>query len=230
MPAATQWTSKGWAISWSSNWLIRGLVRGCGDLYRLTLDQLQGPGADGPEIVGEPLGQAFRRARTAAWCGSFRCLEHPACWLCGGSRPVGRAISAPSRPCGKATVGRTEPGVPGVGPVIAKSVHDHLHSEYGDKTIEDLKGLGVSLESPRKEPASRALEGKTIVVTGTLEKYTRTEIQDLIQQHGGHPSSSVSKKTDYVLAGKEAGSKLDKAKDLGVPILTEDELEAMLGG
>ncbi len=120
--------------------------------------------------------------------------------------------------------------VPGVGPVIAKSVHDHLHSEYGAKTIEDLKGLGVSLESPRKEPASRALEGKTIVVTGTLEKYTRTEIQDLIQQHGGHPSSSVSKKTDYVLAGKEAGSKLDKAKDLGVPILTEDELEAMLGG
>ena len=116
----------------------------------------------------------------------------------------------------------------GVGPVIARSVHDFLHSDYGAKTIQDLRSLGLKMGASGKGPVSRALEGKTIVVTGTLEKHSRDEIHEIIQQHGGRPTASVSKKTDYVLAGKEAGSKLAKAKELGVAVITEEEFEELL--
>ena len=74
------------------------------------------------------------------------------------------------------------------------------------------------------------LAGKTIVVTGTLERHGREEMESLIKAHGGKPSNSVSKKTDFVVAGEKAGSKLVKAKALGVPVLTEAEFEAMITG
>jgi DNA ligase (NAD+) len=73
------------------------------------------------------------------------------------------------------------------------------------------------------------LQGKTFVVTGTLERYSRQEIEDLIKQLGGKATGSVSKKTDYVVAGAEAGSKLEKARALGVMVLTEDEFEKLIG-
>ena len=75
---------------------------------------------------------------------------------------------------------------------------------------------------------SRALEGKTLVVTGTLSKYARDEIEELIARHGGHAASSVSKNTDYLVAGEKAGSKLAKAEQLGVKVLTEAEFEWLL--
>ena len=78
-------------------------------------------------------------------------------------------------------------------------------------------------------PNRLALEGKTLVVTGALTKYSRDEINELITRHGGHAASSVSKNTDYVVAGEKAGSKLDKARELGVPVLTEEEFEKLLG-
>jgi DNA ligase (NAD+) len=117
-----------------------------------------------------------------------------------------------------------------IGPIIAESVHDFLHSKFGSETIRDLKKLGVKMESAAPAPAgSRALEGKTLVVTGTLTKYTRDEIHELITRHGGRAASSVSKKTDYVVAGEKAGSKLAKARQLGVPVLGEEEFQQLLG-
>ena len=74
------------------------------------------------------------------------------------------------------------------------------------------------------------LEGKTLVVTGALVKYSRDEINELIARHGGHAASSVSKNTDYVVAGEKAGSKLDKARQLGVKVISEAEFEAMIAG
>jgi DNA ligase (NAD+) len=74
----------------------------------------------------------------------------------------------------------------------------------------------------------KALSGKTIVVTGTLSRLTRDEAKELIREHGGRASGSVSKNTDFVIAGEEAGSKLTKAQELGVPILTEGEFLAMI--
>lgn len=119
-----------------------------------------------------------------------------------------------------------------VGEVIAKSIHEELASESGRQLIEELRGFGLHFGEPLPErPAEalpRKLEGLTIVVTGTLTKFTRDQIQELIHQHGGKPSGSVSKKTSFVVAGENAGSKLTKAQELGVPVLTESEFEARL--
>ena len=116
-----------------------------------------------------------------------------------------------------------------IGPIIARSVYEFLHGKFGRETIADLESLGVLMKSTAPAPGQRrALEGKTLVVTGTLQKYTRDEIEELITQHGGHAASSVSKKTDYVIAGENAGSKLDKAKQLGVKAITEEEFEKIL--
>lgn len=115
-----------------------------------------------------------------------------------------------------------------IGPIIAQSVYDHLHGKFGTETIEDLKSVGVKMKSTARGGGSRALEGKTLVVTGTLQKYSRDEIEELITRHGGHAASSVSKNTDYVVAGEKAGSKLAKAEQLGVPVVTEEQFEQLL--
>ena len=117
-----------------------------------------------------------------------------------------------------------------IGPVIASSVCGFLHGEYGRKVIADLRSVGVLMDEPRAGPAPKrgALDGKTLVVTGTLKKYTRDEIHELIARHGGRAAASVSPKTDYLVAGEKAGSKLAKAQELGVTVLSEDEFEKLL--
>ena len=117
-----------------------------------------------------------------------------------------------------------------IGPIIAESVHEYLESDFGGAAIDDLASSGVTMEVPQVagEERSDILAGKTLVVTGTLVKYSRDEIKELILRHGGKAASSVSSKTDYVVAGEKAGSKLAKAESLGVTVLTEDEFEALL--
>ena len=123
-----------------------------------------------------------------------------------------------------------------VGDVIAKSVRAFFTSDYGQRIVSDLKALGLNMGSEADAAAAAAknaagvLAGKTLVVTGTLTRFTRDQIQALIQQHGGRASSSVSKKTDYLVAGTDAGSKLTKARDLGVPVLDEDGFVALIEG
>jgi DNA ligase (NAD+) len=122
--------------------------------------------------------------------------------------------------------------VEGIGPERAKSIKEYLDSPGGRKTIDDLKALGVKLtEAPRPKPSGGAADftGKTFVITGTLARYSREEIEDLVKQFGGKAAGSVSKKTSYLVAGDKAGSKLDKAKELGVTVLTEDEFDALIG-
>jgi DNA ligase (NAD+) len=116
-----------------------------------------------------------------------------------------------------------------VGTIIASSVYEFLHSDAGKHLLGELRGVGIDTTAPRDESAtSGKLAGKTFVVTGTLEKYGRDEIEALIVRHGGRASGSVSKSTDYVVAGEKAGSKLEKAQKLGVPVLSEAEFEALL--
>jgi DNA ligase (NAD+) len=119
-----------------------------------------------------------------------------------------------------------------VGPVIAQSVHHFLHCEHGERAIRRLREVGVDMTAPQKRAATAAtagpLSGKTLVVTGTLEKYTREQIEALIEQSGGRAANSVSKSTDYLVAGEKAGSKLDKAHKLGVPVISESEFEELL--
>ncbi len=118
-----------------------------------------------------------------------------------------------------------------VGPIIAQSVYDFLHSEYGSQAVQQLDEAGVDQEfisSGVSSSAKQVFAGKTVVVTGKLEKYTRDEIHALVESHGGRASNSVSKSTSYLVAGEKAGSKLAKAKHLGVEVLTEAGFEAMI--
>lgn len=119
-----------------------------------------------------------------------------------------------------------------IGPVIAHSVHQFFHSAVGKKIVADLRGFGLNFGEPvpegKKKPSGK-LDGKTLVVTGTLSRFSRDEIKELIHQHGGKAAGSVSKKTDYVVAGEEAGSKLDKARELGVPVIGEEEFLELIG-
>ena len=125
-----------------------------------------------------------------------------------------------------------------IGPIIARSVYDYLQSDFGQEIIDDLAALGVKMESPRRAKlvaagegaAAGVLAGKTLVVTGTLPRRSRDDIEELITQLGGRAASSVSKKTDYVVAGEKAGSKLDKARQLGVKVVSEDEFDALIAG
>jgi DNA ligase (NAD+) len=118
-----------------------------------------------------------------------------------------------------------------VGPVVAKSVLDFFASTAGKKTLRRIKELGIRPRSEKvsaKKAAELPLTGKTFVLTGTMPSMTREEATEKIEALGGHVTGSVSKKTDYVLAGAEPGSKFDKAKELGVRIIDEPEFRKML--
>jgi DNA ligase (NAD+) len=117
-----------------------------------------------------------------------------------------------------------------IGDIIAASVHEFLHEEYGRQTIEDLWACGMRMDAEMKQASSDVLAGKTVAVTGTLTRFTRDGIKAVIQQHGGKAASSVSKNTDFVVAGEKAGSKLAKAEQLGILVLDEAEFEALIRG
>jgi DNA ligase (NAD+) len=122
--------------------------------------------------------------------------------------------------------------VAGFGPERAKAVVEFFALPSTRDVVARLRELGVDLTQPKRSvaQASNPFLGKTVVVTGTLTNYGRKDIEDKLKALGAKPSGSVSKKTDFLLAGEEAGSKLDKARDLGVKILSEADFEAMLAG
>ena len=115
-----------------------------------------------------------------------------------------------------------------IGEVMAKSIYEFFHEEQTIDLINKLKDAGVNMESLEEESDDNRFEGMTFVLTGTLTKYSRTEASDIIEKMGGKTSGSVSKKTTYVLAGEDAGSKLTKAQSLGVEVITEEQFEEMI--
>lgn len=114
-----------------------------------------------------------------------------------------------------------------IGPIIAASIHAFLHSPQGQTTIQQLRDVGVSMTGTRAthQADSLPLAGQTVVVTGTLKQFSREEMRAVIERLGGRLASSVSSKTDFVLAGEQAGSKLDKARQLGIRVLDEEQFE-----
>jgi DNA ligase (NAD+) len=114
-----------------------------------------------------------------------------------------------------------------VGPRIAESIVEFFADEHNRKLVNDLRRAGLTFTGQKKEKGTK-LAGKTFVLTGTLERHTRDEAKKMIEDAGGRVSGSVSKKTDYVVAGSDAGSKLDKARELGVNVIDESELENLL--
>ena len=115
-----------------------------------------------------------------------------------------------------------------IGEISANSIYEFFRQDQTIDLINRLKEANVNMEALESEDIDNRFEGKTFVLTGTLEKFTRKEASDLIEKHGGKTSGSVSKKTDYVLAGEDAGSKLTKAQSLGVEIITEEQFEEMM--
>ena len=115
-----------------------------------------------------------------------------------------------------------------IGEVMANSIIEFFMHEQTKDLIEKLKNAGVNMNCLEEESDDKRFEGKTFVLTGSLELFTRKEAEDIIEKLGGKTSSSVSKKTDYVLAGEDAGSKLTKAQSLGINIISETDFKEMI--
>jgi DNA ligase (NAD+) len=205
-----------------------GLVRSIPDLYRLTLEQLTEL-----ERMGKKSAQNLLDGLEVS---KQRGLTHVLIGL--GIRHVGDTVAelladefGSIDDLMDASSDRLSQ-INGIGPVLAESIHKYFHMSAHRKIIEELRELGVKLTQdpkPKLRGGGAVLSGKTLVVTGTLEKYSREEIEALIKEYGGKAAGSVSKKTDYLVAGEKAGSKLDKAKQLGVPVLSEKEFEKLIG-
>ncbi|MEE1277521.1 MAG: NAD-dependent DNA ligase LigA [Acutalibacteraceae bacterium] len=118
--------------------------------------------------------------------------------------------------------------IDGFGKIMAESVAEFFSLKESRDMIQKFKEIGINMVSAAEENTDNRFSGKTFVLTGTLTKYTRNEAGEIIEKMGGKVSSSVSKKTDYVLAGENAGSKLDKANALSVKVISEDEFENLI--
>ncbi len=206
----------------------QGLVGEYADLYRLTLDpliQLERVGKKSAENLLHHIVESKSR-------GLARLLHGLSI------RHVGDRVSAQLAHVFRSMDALTQASeeelsaIEDIGPVIAASVFQFLHAPAGAASIDRLREVGVLMtapDPPRSAGSHSPLAGKTIVVTGTLEHYRREEIKELISRLGGRAASSVSKKTDFVVAGTQAGSKLDKARQLGIQIMTEDEFRDHVG-
>ena len=209
------------------NQLVDGnLVSSYGDLYALTIDKLMSLERMGKKSA-ENLLQGIEASKERGLTRVLNAIS---------IRHVGQRVAQIlSRKFGNVevlmaadleTIGNTNE----IGPIIAKSVSDYFQSQEGIEVVRLLKEAGVSLKTSAEDAVDSAgvFAGKTMVVTGSLSKYSRDEIERRIEQLGGRVSNSVSKKTDFLVAGEAAGSKLDKAQSLGVSVLTEAEFDAMI--
>ncbi len=116
-----------------------------------------------------------------------------------------------------------------IGEIVSQSVYDFFRDPRVCEQIEKLRQEGLNFTQPKKELSGNVLEGKTIVFTGELQTLKRTEAERLAKQYGGYASGSVSKKTSFVVAGENAGTKLNKARELGIPVMSEEEFLKLIG-
>jgi DNA ligase (NAD+) len=218
----------------------RKLVRTFADLYRLTADDIANLGSEveqGGKVVKRTVGEKVAN-KVIANIENSRTQGLDRLLSALGIHHVGNRIAyilashfGSLDALGAATQEELS-SVNEIGEVIAESVYSFFHGKTGGELIADLKKVG--LDPKMAKPAASAtgslpLAGKTIVVTGTMVKMDRNEIEALILKLGGKASGSVSKKTAYVVAGDKAGSKLDKAKELGIEVITEDEFLKRVG-
>ena len=200
-----------------------GLIKTVSDIYRLTVSDLL-------ELEGYKQKSAENLIRSIENSKS-NTLDRLLCGL--GIKNIGSASA--KLLCEKlgdmsGIMSATEDdiaAIDGFGELTAKVVYESLKEPHMIKTIEELKQLGVNM-SYERSAVSDKLSGKSFVITGTLPTMKRDEAQALIERHGGTVKSSVSKKTDFLLAGEEAGSKLTKAQELGVPVIDEQTLLSII--
>jgi DNA ligase (NAD+) len=224
--------------------LQTGLVKRRGDFFRLTVEDLEGLERFGRKSA-ENLHAAIQKARRrpleriiaalgipqVGWTTAIELAHWLAARVPAGEAWLTRAAADLRR------VATEEPArfeeIEGVGPTVAASLAASFgEGGRGEEILTDLADAGVEAElpAPRATAAAGPLAGKSVVVTGTLEGYSRQEAEEAIRSAGGKPAGSVSKKTDYVVAGESAGSKLAKAQELGVPVLDEEAFRRLLAG
>ncbi|HTG40811.1 MAG TPA: NAD-dependent DNA ligase LigA [Methylomirabilota bacterium] len=238
----------GWAVL--SQLLERGLVKRRGDFYRLSVEDLEGLERFARKSA-ENLHTAIQKSRRRPLERIIAALGIPqvgwttaielAAWLAAElpateGEPMTGADGWFSRAARfLAETAREHPErfeeVVGVGPTVATSLADYFGGP-GVEILDDLVDAGIEpeLPAPRAVAAAGPLTGKSVVVTGTLEGFSRQEAEEAIRAAGGKPAGSVSKKTDYLVAGESAGTKLAKAQELGVTVLDEDAFRELLGG
>jgi len=204
----------------------QGLVKSLTDLYKLKVEQLQELERMGPksaqnlvEGIGSSKKQGLSRVLTAL--GIRHVGERNARLLAEEFGDIQALMAASEERLAQ---------IPGLGPIAAKSIHGFFKGEAGIAIIRELDQYGVDLTQPKSAESNvggSQFEGKTFVITGTMSRFSRTELEELVRRLGGKTSSSISHKTDYVLAGANPGTKLDKAKVLNIPILNEEEFLKM---
>ena len=224
----------------------RELVREPADIFRLDVETLEGLerlGRKSAENLHAAIGEARRRplARLLNGLGIRHVGEQTAidlaAWL---TRETPRAEGESEAEWTRRAAARLRDAsveelteVFGIGPVVAEGIAGYFADEHTRGTLDHLLDAGVTAEAPEPgaappEPGDGPLAGKTLVVTGTLPTYSRQEAEEAIRAAGGHAAGSVSKATDYLVAGDKAGSKLAKAESLGVPVLDEDGFRRLL--
>jgi DNA ligase (NAD+) len=203
-----------------------GLVRSVADLYRLRKEDVL-PLERMGELSSQNLIEAIEASKGR---GLARLLAGLSIYGVGDAMAALLAQEFPSMDALMAASKDQLAAVKGFGPKRAESIYNFFHSPAGHKLAQELREAGVKMtEDVRPRAKGTSLEGKTVVVTGTLKNYKRNEIEDLIRSLGGKPTGSVSKKTDLVVVGEDAGSKADKARELGVRTLTESEFDRLVG-
>ena len=217
---------EGLGEKWVKQFVERGLVQSVADLYDLTTETLLPLDRMGPQLA-EKLVNAIAASKARPWAAVLYGL---------GIRHVGTVNAKtltqafPSVEALAAAHPETIAAVHTIGPEIAQSVADWFHLPANRVLIERLQRVGLQLaaEDSATESTPGLFTGKTFVLTGTLPSLTRTEAAAKIEAAGGKVTSSVSKATDYVVAGEKAGSKLEKAEKLGIAILSEADLLALI--
>ena len=201
-----------------------GLIQDVGDLFSLTVDQLLGLERVGPKSA-ENLIRAIQQAKDRPLARLIYGL---------GIRHVGETVAQmlafALRNLDALSAATVEDllAVAGIGPVVAQSVVNFFQNPDARIVIDKLRRSGVRLQDEPRVEGPKPLGGKSFVITGTFAAYSREQLKELLQDLGGKVGSSISKKTDYVLAGSDPGSKLDKARQLGRPVLDEAGLEQLL--
>jgi DNA ligase (NAD+) len=222
--------------------LARGLVRSRADFYRLTVEDLESLDRFGPKSA-ENLHRAIEKSRKRPLARVLNGLGIPqvgettaidlARWLV-GQVPPGDAWLARAADFLEAVGPEAYEQISGVGPTVAASLAASFGPEGpGGDVLRELGAVGVEPELPAAAPVGDAqgpLSGKTVVVTGALEGFSREEAEEAIRAAGGKAAGSVSRKTDYVVAGEGAGSKLARAQELGLPVLDADGFRLLLAG
>ncbi len=222
--------------------LEAGLVRDVADFYDLTVDQLASlptgrfyARAGKGHEAGDPIPVGLTTAQKAvANIQASRAKPYERALFGLGIRHVGKTVAEllvrefPSIDALARASVEDISQIEGIGPQIAQSVHDFLRVPDNLAVIDRLRKAGVCFEGAQRSEKPQTLAGLTFVLTGTLARHTREEATQALKEYGAKVSGSVSKKTSYVVAGEAAGSKLERARELGVPVLDEDALDEIL--